>query len=76
LNYEQNVISFEFASTDFSAFDINRFKYQMAGFDKDWINSRNTHNATYTNLDPGTILLGLREATTMAPGMKKELPFS
>ena len=54
LNYEQNVISFEFGSTDFSAFDNDRFKYQLAGFDKDWILSGNTNNATYTNLDPGT----------------------
>lgn len=54
LKYEQNVISFEFASTDFPAFDINRFKYQLAGFDKDWITSGTTRNATYTNLDPGT----------------------
>lgn len=54
LKYEQNVIGFEFASTDFSAFDNNRFKYQLVGFDKDWIHSGNTNNATYTNLDPGT----------------------
>jgi two-component sensor histidine kinase/frataxin-like iron-binding protein CyaY len=54
LKYEQNVIGFEFASTDFSAFDNNRFKYQLVGFDKDWIPSGNTKNATYTNLDPGT----------------------
>ena len=54
LNYEQNVISFEFSSADFSAFDNNRFKYQLAGFDKDWILSGNTNTATYTNLDPGT----------------------
>jgi two-component sensor histidine kinase len=54
LNYEQNVISFDFASTDYSAFDNNRFKYQLAGFDKGWINAGNTHSATYTNLDPGT----------------------
>ena len=54
LNYEQNVISFEFSSTDFSSFDNDRFRYQLAGFDKDWIHSGNTNNATYTNLDPGT----------------------
>jgi two-component sensor histidine kinase len=54
LKYEQNVIGFEFASTDFSAYDNNRFKYQLVGFDKDWIQSGNTKNATYTNLDPGT----------------------
>lgn len=54
LKYEQNVVGFEFGSTDFSAFDNNRFKYQLIGFDKDWIPSGNTNIATYTNLDPGT----------------------
>ena len=54
LNYEQNVISFEFASTDFSAFHNNRFRYQLAGFEKDWINAGNALSATYTNLNPGT----------------------
>lgn len=60
LNYEQNVISFEFASTDFSAFHNNRFKYQMAGFEKDWINSGTSHSATYTNLNPGTYTFSVK----------------
>ncbi len=60
LNYEQNVISFEFASTDLSASDNNRFKYQLAGFDKDWILSGSTNNATYTNLDPGTYTFSVK----------------
>ena len=60
LHYEQNVVSFEFASTDFSASDNNRFKYQLAGFDKDWILSGNTNNATYTNLDPGAYTFSVK----------------
>ncbi len=60
LKYEQNVIGFEFASTDFSAFDNNRFKYKLVGFDKDWILSGNTNNATYTNLDPGTYTFSVK----------------
>jgi len=54
LNYDQNVITFEFASTDFSVFDKNRFRYRLTGFDKDWNYSGNTNSATYTNLDPAT----------------------
>ncbi|MEO7523115.1 MAG: triple tyrosine motif-containing protein, partial [Ferruginibacter sp.] len=54
LRYEQNMISFEFASTDFSAFHNNRFQYKLSGFDANWIQAGVNNTATYTNLDPGT----------------------
>lgn len=60
LNYAQNVISFEFASTDYSAFHNNRFQYQLAGFDENWIQSGENNTATYTNLDPGTYELRVK----------------
>ncbi|HVG12084.1 MAG TPA: triple tyrosine motif-containing protein [Flavisolibacter sp.] len=60
LDYEQNVIGFEFSSTDFSALDKDRFKYQLTGFDKDWIHSGSTNHATYTNLDPGTYTFSVK----------------
>lgn len=31
-----------------------RYRYRMEGFDKDWIYSEAAHEATYTNLDPGS----------------------
>ena len=60
LKYEQNMISFEFASTDFSAFNNNRFQYQLAGFDKNWIETGVNNTATFTNLDPGTYELRVK----------------
>jgi signal transduction histidine kinase len=72
LHYEQNVVSFEFASTDFSAFDNNRFKYQLTGFDKDWIPSGNTRSATYTNLDPGTYTFRVKGSNNDGTWNKEE----
>lgn len=60
LKYEQNMISFEFASTDFSAFHNNRFQYQLAGFDERWIETGLNNTATFTNLDPGTYELRVK----------------
>ncbi len=60
LKYAQNMISFEFAATDFSAFHNNQFKYQLSGFDKDWIEAGVDNTATYTNLDPGTYELRIK----------------
>ncbi len=54
LPFEENFISFEFASMDFTDPGKNLYRYQLEGFDKDWINSGNTYSANYTNLDPGT----------------------
>ncbi len=54
LPYEQNFVSIEFASLDYTDPGKNMYKYQLKGFDKDFILSGTTNNATYTNLDPGT----------------------
>ncbi|HSU51598.1 MAG TPA: two-component regulator propeller domain-containing protein [Segetibacter sp.] len=54
LPYEQNFVSFEFASMDFTNSEKNLYRYKLQGIDKDWIHSDNTHSATYTNLDPGS----------------------
>lgn len=54
LPYEQNFVSFDFASLDFTNSEQNQFQYKLEGFDEDWIQSGNVNSATYTNLDPGT----------------------
>jgi len=54
LPYSDNMISFEFASMDFTSPEKNLYQYKLEGFNQDWIQSGNVHSATYTNLDPGT----------------------
>lgn len=54
VNYEDNMISFDFAAMDFTQSSKNLYQYKMEGFDKSWIQSGTAHSATYTNLDPGT----------------------
>ena len=54
LNYEDNVITFEFAALDFHCPEKNKYAYMMEGFNKDWIyTDASRRYATYTNLDPG-----------------------
>lgn len=57
---DANVITFEFATTDFIAPTKNRYQYMLAGFDKDWVQAGNLHMATYTNLDPGSYTFKVR----------------
>jgi PAS domain S-box-containing protein len=53
LPHWKNVITFEFASLDFTAPSKNRYAYMLEGFDKDWIDSGARGMATYTGLPGG-----------------------
>jgi ligand-binding sensor domain-containing protein/signal transduction histidine kinase len=53
--WDQRVISFEFAALDFRRPGLNRYRYMLQGFDRDWNEVDSTRRlVTYTNLDPGT----------------------
>jgi signal transduction histidine kinase/ligand-binding sensor domain-containing protein/DNA-binding response OmpR family regulator len=62
LDYDQSVISFEFAALNYVMAEKNQYAYQLKGFDKDWIHSGTTRKATYTNLDPGTYVFQVKAA--------------
>ncbi len=49
-----NMVTFEFATMEFSAPQEHRYRYMLEGFDRSWINSGTAHDAVYTNLDPGS----------------------
>ncbi|MXV50310.1 hypothetical protein GS399_04945 [Pedobacter sp. HMF7647] len=53
LRYAQNVITFQFAATDYRKPGSIRYRYMMEGFDENYIYSGVAREATYTNLDPG-----------------------
>ncbi|MDX1641411.1 MAG: two-component regulator propeller domain-containing protein, partial [Balneolaceae bacterium] len=53
LSYHDDVITFEFASLDFSAPYKNQYAYKLDGYNEDWISSGNLASATYTNLPHG-----------------------
>jgi signal transduction histidine kinase/CheY-like chemotaxis protein/ligand-binding sensor domain-containing protein len=54
LSYGNSVITFEFASLNYTAPDERHYRYMLEGFDKDWTYTNNKRSATYTNLDPRT----------------------
>jgi signal transduction histidine kinase/ligand-binding sensor domain-containing protein/DNA-binding response OmpR family regulator len=53
LSHEQSVISFGFASLNYTTQEKKQYAYFLEGFDKDWNYVGTQHFATYTNLDPG-----------------------
>jgi signal transduction histidine kinase/ligand-binding sensor domain-containing protein/ActR/RegA family two-component response regulator len=53
LPYSSSVISFEYASLNYSSNERRQYAYILEGFDKTWNNVGAKRTATYTNLDPG-----------------------
>lgn len=53
LNYEQNMLYFEFAALNYIESDNNQYAFYLEGLEEDWNYVRENRSATYTNLDPG-----------------------
>lgn len=54
LNHLQDILTLEFSSLDFTAPTQNKYRYQLVGIDKDWIESGTRRTATYLHLPPGS----------------------
>ncbi|HUB60545.1 MAG TPA: two-component regulator propeller domain-containing protein, partial [Puia sp.] len=53
LPYKSSVISFTFASLNYTDAVKKRYAYMLEGFDKDWVLVHLRRSVTYTNLEPG-----------------------
>jgi len=60
LAYNDEVLSFEFASLNYTVPEQNKYAYFMEGFDTDWIYSGTRRFVTYTNLDPGKYIFHIK----------------
>jgi len=59
LNYDENIISLEFASLDYQSPGKNQYMYIMENFESDWNNSGNRRFVTY-KLGPGTYIFKVK----------------
>ena len=50
---DQNAFSISFAALDFSGLERTHYYYMMEGFDRDWVDAGNNHDAYYANLPAG-----------------------
>lgn len=58
--HSSSVISFEFASLNYTSAEKKQYAYMLQGFDKDWNYIGISHTATYTNLDPGKYIFKVK----------------
>ncbi len=62
LSHDQSVISFELANMDFINPESFTYAYKLEGFDKEWTYITDHSSITYTNLDPGSYILLVKNA--------------
>ena len=60
LSYHNSVITFTFASLNYSSTDKRQYAYILEGFDKSWNYVGTQRTATYTNLDPGEYIFTVK----------------
>ncbi len=53
LNYNENFLSFEFSSLDYTFPENNQYAYYLEGIERGWNYSGTRRYATYTNIEPG-----------------------
>jgi signal transduction histidine kinase/ligand-binding sensor domain-containing protein/DNA-binding response OmpR family regulator len=62
LDYRQN-FSLDFIALNYTSPEETRYSYKLDGFDKDWNMVGKSHNAVYTNLDPGIYTFRVKAAS-------------
>jgi ligand-binding sensor domain-containing protein/signal transduction histidine kinase len=58
--YDDNTLTFEFASLEYTNPRKHRYQYKMEGFDEEWIESGERRFTTYTNLDAGDYIFKVK----------------
>jgi len=64
LSHNQNFLTVSFAAMQFDFPDKIQYRYQLTGFDKDWIITGNENKVSYTSLPPGNYTLRLNASNT------------
>ena len=71
--YDANAVTFEFAALDFTDPTRNHYRYQLEGFDDQWIELGNQRTAAYTNLDGGRYRLRVQGASSQGAWSEQAL---
>ena len=57
LEHNDHFLSFEFAALDFTAPEKNLYRYQLEGFEADWVEMEHNRTISFTSLHPGNYVL-------------------
>ena len=60
LPYDHSVLTFDFASLNYTLADRKHYAYRLQGFEQDWNDIGTRHSVTYTNLDPARYIFQVK----------------
>jgi signal transduction histidine kinase/CheY-like chemotaxis protein/ligand-binding sensor domain-containing protein len=60
LPYDHSVLTFDFASLNYTLADRKHYAYRLQGFEQNWNDIGPRHSVTYTNLDPATYIFQVK----------------
>ncbi|MGM9509016.1 ATP-binding protein [Larkinella sp. GY13] len=64
LHYDQNSVTFFFAGLQFNQPQDLRYRYQLSGYDNDWVNAGQISFANYTKIPPGSYEFSVNASNT------------
>ena len=65
LHHDQNNFSLSFSILDYTNSDLNKYEYQLVGYDKKWVSATAYHRfAFYNNLSPGEYVFRVKGANS------------
>jgi len=67
----EDILTLEFSSLDFTAPGQNKYRYQMVGVDKDWLESGTRRSATYLHLPAGKYTFKVQGANSQGSWSNK-----
>jgi two-component sensor histidine kinase len=62
IDYDQSVITLEFAGLNYIDSEKNQYAYRLKGFEENWNEVETKRTATYTNLEPGQYVFQVKAA--------------
>lgn len=65
LNHLQDILTLEFSSLDFTAPNQNKYRYQLVGIDRYWVESGTRRTATYLHLPSGSYTFKLQGSNSL-----------
>ena len=65
LKNTQNFFTLEFSALDLRAPEQNKYRYQLEGIDKNWIDNGNRRNVTYSHLPYGTYVFKVQGSNSL-----------
>lgn len=77
LNYNDQLVSFEYVGLNYAYPESTKYKYRLLGFDQEWIDAGKSRRATYTNLPAGNfqlqIIAGNSDDVWSEPGLSLDV---